>query len=89
MVTFRLEELAHQLGVECGIRVSEAQEDGRYFVVSLDHEPLKQPVAIGFTDDEAEYSIKDHRWERFALRGAPTTLNSWKMAKSKSSRLLD
>ena len=74
-VTHRLEAVAHHIGVECGIRVAEApQEDGRYFVVSLNEEPLKQPVALGFTDEEAGYTLKSRRWERFVLRGEPTTL---------------
>ena len=72
--THRLEELAEKEGVHCDIRVAEAQQDGRYFVVNLDDEPLKQPVPLGFTDEEAEFSIKGHRWERFVLRGAPNRL---------------
>ena len=74
MATHRLEQLAHSVGVECGIRISEAQEDGRYFVVAIDEEPLKQPVALGFTDEEAAYVLKNRRSERYALRGAPTRL---------------
>lgn len=74
--TNRLEEVAHKEGVECHIRVMEAQEDGRYFVMDVDEEPLKQPVALGFTDEQAIHSIKSHRWERYAMKGAPRLLES-------------
>ena len=58
MATRRLESLARQGGVECEIHVSEAQESGRYFVMTVDFEPLKNPVPLGFTDEEAAYSIR-------------------------------
>jgi hypothetical protein len=76
MTTGRLEQLAHRVGVECGIKVAEAQEDGRYFVTDLDGEPLKQPVPLGFTDEQAAYEIASRRWERYVLRGAPTRLTN-------------
>ncbi len=69
MTCYRLEELAQHLGVVCKIQVAEAQEDGRYFVVTLDNETLQRPVALGFTDEEAAYAIKSRRWERYVLRG--------------------
>lgn len=72
MTSYRLEEMAHRIGVECGIKVAEAQEDGRYFVTTLDNETLKRPVALGFTDEEAAYALKSRRWERFVLRGEST-----------------
>ncbi len=86
MATGRLEQLAHRLGVECAIRVAEAQEDGRYFVTTIDQDPLKQPVALGFTDEEAANALKSRRWERFVLRGAPTRLNPRRMSKFMACR---
>ena len=75
MTCYRLQELAQRMGVECGIQVAEAQEDGRYFVVTMDNQTLQRPVALGFTDEEAAYAIKSRRWERYVLRGEPA---KWK-----------
>ncbi len=72
MTSRRLEKMAHRLGVDCGIKVAEAQEDGRYFVVTFGDESLQRPIALGFTDEEAGYAIKSRRWERFVLRGEPS-----------------
>lgn len=74
--TRRLEDFALKMGVHCEIRKIEAHEDGRYFVVSVDDQPLKWPVAIGFTDAQAQYSLKRRAWEAYAVRGQPNTLES-------------
>jgi len=72
--TKRLEETARGLGVECEIRKIEAHEEGRFFVVAVDGHPLKWPVALGFTDGQAEYALKRRTWERYAMRGEPAKL---------------
>lgn len=74
--THRLEDFAQQLGVHCEIRKIEAHEDGRYFVVAVDNDPLKWPVALGFTDAQAQYSLKRRAWEPHAVRAQPNTLES-------------
>jgi hypothetical protein len=67
--TKRLEDLARHMGVLCDIRKIEAHEEGRFFVVAVDGHPLKWPVALGFSDSQAEYSLKRRTWERYAVRG--------------------
>ena len=62
-------------GIDCRICIVEAHEDGRYFVSELDGQPLKSLIALGFTDEQASYSLKRRTWERYALRGEPTRLN--------------
>ena len=74
--TKRLEETARQAGIECQIRKIEAHEEGRYFVISVDDVPLKWPVALGFTDDQASYALKRRTWERYAVRGGSAKLGS-------------
>ena len=74
MTTRRLEALALKLGVDCQIRTIEAQEDGRYFVMAVNEQPLKQPVPLGFTVDRAIHSLNAGTWERYALSGEPTRL---------------
>lgn len=74
--TRRLEDFALHQGVVCQIRKIEAHEDGRYFIISVDNEPLKWPVALGFTDDQAQYALKRRSWERFAMRAASNKLDS-------------
>ena len=69
-----LEEFALKMGAVCQIRKIEVQEEGRYFVIAVDDEPLKWPVAIGFTDQQAKDAIRLHTWERFAVKGGPATL---------------
>ncbi len=86
MTTRRLEELAHRLGVECQIRTMEAQDDGRYFVVSVDDVPLRQPVPLGFTVDRAVHAINNGTWARYALRGEPTRLDQCHPDRMKPSR---
>ncbi len=74
--THRLEDYALKIGCHCGIRKIEAHQDGRYFVISVDDQPLKWPVAIGFTDDQAQYALKRRAWEPYAVRAQPMTLES-------------
>ena len=81
MASHRLQDLARREGVDCEIKVSEAQQEARYFVVALDEEPLLQPVPLGFTEYQAAHAIKGHRWERFALRGAATRLGPVKASR--------
>lgn len=80
--THRLEDFARLMGVQCEIRKIEAREEGRYFVVAVDDYPLKWPVALGFTDAQAQYAIKRRAWEPYAVRGQPNRLES---APSRSS----
>ncbi len=74
--THRLEEFALQMGVHCEIRKIEAHEEGRYFVVAADDCPLKWPVALGFTDSQAQYALKRRAWEAYAVRAQPNKLES-------------
>ena len=74
--TRRLEEFAQQNGVICQVRKIEAHEDGRYFIISVDDVPLKWPIALGFTDDQAQYTLKRGSWERYAVKAEPTKLDS-------------
>ena len=74
--TRRLEDFARQMGTECEIRKIEAHQEGRYFVVSVDDCPLKWPVALGFTDAQAQYALKRRAWEPYAVRSQPNTLES-------------
>jgi hypothetical protein len=74
--THRLEDFARTIGVECQIRKIEAHQDGRYFIVSVDDQPLKWPVALGFTDAQAQYALKRRAWERYAVRAESNKLDS-------------
>ncbi len=74
--TRRLEEYARQNGVVCQVRKIEAHEDGRYFIISVDEVPLKWPIALGFTDDQAQYALKRGAWQRYAVKAEPTKLDS-------------
>ena len=76
MNTKRLEALARKMGVNCQIRASEAQEEGRFFVIAVDDVPLRRPVSLGFTVDRAIHTLNAGTWERYALAGDPTTLAS-------------
>lgn len=76
MNTKRLEALAAKLGVDCQIRVVEAQEEGRFFVFAVDDTPLRRPVSLGFTMDRAIHTLNAGTWERYALPGDATTLAS-------------
>ena len=74
--THRLEDIARTVGDPCEIRKIEAHEEGRYFVVALDGLPLKWPVALGFTDSQAEYALKRRAWKRYAVRTDSNRLGS-------------
>jgi hypothetical protein len=74
--THRLEDFARQIGVQCQIRKIEAHQDGKYFIISVDEQPLKWPVALGFTDDQAQYALKRRAWERYAVRAEENKLES-------------
>lgn len=74
--TRRLEEYAGQHGVICQVRKIEAHEEGRYFIISVDEVPLKWPIALGFTDDQAQYALKRGAWQRYAVKAEPTRLDS-------------
>jgi hypothetical protein len=74
--THRLENVARNVGDDCEIRKIEAHEEGRYFVVAMDGQPLKWPVALGFTDSQAEYALKRRAWKRYAVRTEASRLGS-------------
>jgi hypothetical protein len=74
--TRRLQDFADQIGVRCQIRKIEAHQDGKYFIISVEDQPLKWPVALGFTDDQAQYALKRRSWERFAVRAEDNKLGS-------------
>jgi hypothetical protein len=62
--THRLEKAAKRLGCICEIQVMEPSEDGHYFLTKVDGEPLKIPLSLGWTDEQAGYALKRRVWDR-------------------------
>jgi hypothetical protein len=84
-----LEEFALKIGVDIQVRKIEAHEEGRFFVFAMNGQPLKWPVALGFTSPQAKDAIALRRWEHFAIRGEPVTLSSQSPAAFSKRRTRD
>ena len=68
VTTHRLEAFARkEYGCDCEIRVIEPHEDGRYFIMAVDDEPLRCPASLGWTDQHALDALKRRTWEHALL----------------------
>ncbi len=67
--THRLEDFVRQqFHREFEIKVMEPHEDGRYFITTIDGEPLRNPVSLGWIDQHAVDSLKRRIWEHCLLK---------------------